>query len=217
MEDRTLTQFHEPVSGRLRTRAHAVRVAVVVGCTLCAIVVAGLLCVRQAIATDFSVTMLPPGFAHPFGTDQMGRDMLARTIAGLSTSLGVGAIATCSTALLALAMAALSVFGGRVGNAFVLWLIDVVMGIPHIVLLILVSYALGRGFWGVVAGLSLTHWPQLARVLRAELLQLMSEPYMSVSAALGVSRESLARRHVVPALLPQLLVGALLTDRKSVV
>lgn len=169
-----------------------------------------------ATATEFSAKSLAPSLglggapAHPFGTDWMGRDMLARTLAGLSTSVFVGLLAAACSSVIALVLGAVAALGGRVADAVVCWLIDLVMGIPHIVLLILVSYALGRGFWGVTVAVALTHWTSLARVLRAEILQLRRRPYLELSRALGVSRVRVAFDHVLPAVLPQLLVGLVL-------
>ena len=137
--------------------------------------------------------------------------MLVRVLAGLSTSLLVGAIASLATAAIALALALASAYGGRAADALVLWLIDLVMGVPHIVLLLLISYALGRGLLGVAVGVALTHWPGLARVLRAELMQARREPYLEASEALGVSRMRMAMRHLLPAIAPQLIVGTVLS------
>ena len=197
--------------GNNRRRALAGIAAALV--VLAAVVVAGHALAPAATATDFSAKSLAPSLglggapAHPFGTDWMGRDMLARTLVGLSTSVFVGLLAAACSSVIALVLAAL---GGRAADTVVSWLIDLVMGIPHIVLLILVSYALGRGFWGVTVAVALTHWPSLARVLRAEILQLRRRPYLELSRALGVSRVHVALDHMLPAVLPQLLVGLVL-------
>ena len=144
---------------------------------LLAVTVAGLLLEERAMETDFSRQNLAPSLAAPFGTDWMGRDMLARTLAGLSLSIRIGT----------LALGILSaVFGGWV-DAFISWWIDLVMGIPHILLVILLSIACGRGFTGVVVGVALSHWTSLARVIRGEVLQLKSAPYLLVAEKLGVS------------------------------
>ena len=90
------------------------------------------------------------------------------------------------------------------------WLIDLVMGIPHLILIILVSYALGRGAVGVTVGVALTHWPSLTRVLRAEIMQLRAQPFMACSRALGISGMRMALTHAVPYVLPQYLVGLVL-------
>lgn len=208
--------LHEPPvrHGNNRRRALAGIAAALV--VLAAVVVAGHAVAPAATATDFSAKSLAPSLglggapAHPFGTDWMGRDMLARTLAGLSTSVFVGLLAAVCSSVIALVLGAVAALGGRAADAVVSWLIDLVMGIPHIVLLILVSYALGRGFWGVTVAVALTHWPSLARVLRAEILQLRRRPYLELSRALGVSRVRVAFDHMLPAVLPQLLVGLVL-------
>lgn len=174
---------------------------------LVAVGIAGALVIDEASAVDFTRKNLAPSLAHVFGTDWMGRDMLARTLAGLSTSLGVGLIAAFVSSLIAFQLAVVAAVGGPVLDGFVDWLIDIVMGVPHIVLLILISYALGRGAVGVLAGIALTHWPSLARVLRAEMMQLRQEPFMACSRALGVGRLRMVLNHVLPAVLPQYLVG----------
>lgn len=205
------TVFHTSKSRGRGGRARLLGMALFAVALLVAVGLAGRALAPVAMTTDFSAKMLAPSPSHPFGTDQMGRDMLARVLAGLSTSLLVGAIASLATAAIALALALASAYGGRAVDALVLWLIDLVMGVPHIVLLLLISYALGRGLWGVAVGVALTHWPGLARVLRAELMQARREPYLEASEALGVSRMRMAVRHLLPAIAPQLIVGTVLS------
>ena len=84
------------------------------------------------------------------------------------------------------------------------------MGIPHIVLLILIAFALGKGFWGVTLGVALTHWPSLARVVRAEVLQCKESGFVAFAEKLGASPLQIAWRHMIPFVLPQFLVGLIL-------
>lgn len=177
---------------------------------LVAVVAAGRVLAPAAVASDFAQQNLPPSLEYPFGTDWMGRNMLARTLAGLSTSIVLGLASSACSCVLAFAMASLAVFGPKGADALVTWLIDLMCGMPHVILLILVSYALGRGAVGVTAAVALTHWPSLARVLRAEMNQIREQPYLQMSRALGVRGWALLRDHVLPAVLPQLVVGAIL-------
>ena len=207
----SLTCFHSPRPTRLgEGRRGLLAWAVAALVALALIGVAGALLAPVAARTDFAQANLAPTLAHPFGTDWMGRDMLARTLAGLATSLGVGIVAACASSVIAFVLAAVAALGGEAADAVVSWVIDLVMGIPHIVLLVLVSYALGRGATGVMVGIALTHWPSLARVLRAEILQLKAAPFFSASRAIGVSSLRLVATHVVPHVLPQYLVGLVL-------
>ena len=112
---------------------------------------------------DFARKNLPPGTGGVFGTDWMGRDMLKRTVAGLSLSIRLGLLTAAISAVVALALALLASLGGGLMDSLVCGLINLVMGIPHMLLLILISYSLGKGFRGVAAGIALTHWASLAR------------------------------------------------------
>ena len=206
-----LTHFHDIE----RPYARGGRRAWLAGCVLAVVAlvcvaVAGTLLAPAAGATDFAQKNLAPCAAHPFGTDWMGRDMLARTLAGIATSLAVGTLSAAVSSVIALALATVAALGGPRADAVVSWLIDLVMGIPHLILIILVSYALGRGAVGVTVGVALTHWPSLTRVLRAEIMQLRAQPFMACSRALGISGMRMALTHAVPYVLPQYLVGLVL-------
>lgn len=189
------------------------RAALLLGLTLlllCALALAGHLLGSQAALTDQSQKHLPPSLSHPFGTDQLGRDMLARTLAGLSLSLGIGVLTAALSAAAALALGlGASTLGPKVDGA-VGYLIDLMLGVPHILLLLLVSLAFGRGFWGALWAMTLTHWPALARVLRGEVLQLRGRTYLQAARQLGVGRLDMIRRHYLPHLLPQFFTGAVL-------
>ena len=165
---------------------------------------------ENAMETDFSRTNLKPSLEYLFGTDWMGRDMFARTIAGLSLSIRIGLLTAAVSAGAALVFGTAAAVLGRKADAVISWCIDLVMGIPHILLVMLISIACGRGFAGVVAGVSLSHWPSLARVIRGEVLQLKSAPYILAAEKLGVSRFDIVRRHMVPHILPQFLTGMIL-------
>ena len=177
---------------------------------LAGITVAGVLLEEQAAATDFTRTNLAPGRAFWFGTDWMGRDMFIRTIAGLSLSIRIGALTAAVSAAAALVLGTAAATLGRRADSVISWCIDLVMGIPHILLVMLISIACGRGFAGVVAGVSLSHWPSLARVIRGEVLQLRNAPYILVAEKMGVSKLQIAGRHMLPHLFPQFLTGLIL-------
>ena len=100
---------------------------------------------------------------------------------------------------------------GKWADRAVSGLIDLIMGIPHMLLLILISYACGKGFTGAAAGIALTHWPSLARVIRAEALQIRESQYVKISARLGMSRLQIIRKHIAPHLLSQFMTGLILT------
>lgn len=177
---------------------------------LAAVTVSGILLEERGMETDFARTNLTPSLQYLFGTDWMGRDMFARTLAGLSLSIRIGLLTAAVSAAAALVLGTAAAVLGRRADAVISWLIDLVMGIPHILLVMLISIACGRGFAGVVAGVSLSHWPSLARVIRGEVLQLRAAPYILAAEKLGIGRLRIIAGHMVPHILPQFLTGMIL-------
>ena len=165
---------------------------------------------ESAYAVDYGQKNLAPTLSHLFGTDNMGRDMLLRSVKGMSISLQIGFAAAFFSSCIALFLGTMSAaFGGKV-DKFVLWLIDLCLGVPHILLILMISVMMGGGTLGVAIGVIVTHWPRLTRVIRAEVMQLRSEPYVLAARQYGRSWFSIARRHFVPHVAPQYIIGLVL-------
>lgn len=177
---------------------------------LVAITLAGIFMDPAAYGINYSAKSLAPSPEHLFGTDYLGRDMFCRTIRGLSTSILIGLLAAFISSTAALFLGVISATCGGKLDQFVNWLIDLCMGIPHIILLILISVLCGGGIKGVVIGVAVTHWPSLTRVIRAEVLQLRSSHYVHVSRQFGKSDWQIARTHFAPHVFPQYAVGLIL-------
>lgn len=174
------------------------------------IYVCGLLIPEEAAAGSFLNAGQPPSWRHPFGTDALGRDLLARTLKGMSVSMTTGFAASLISAGIAVLMGVAAAAGSRYMDALTGWLTDLVMGVPHTILVILISFAMGRGFKGLLAGIAATHWCSLARLIRGEVLGLRSQPYITVSRRLGKSGGWILTHHLLPHLAPQLLTGLVL-------
>lgn len=177
---------------------------------LAVVTAAGIFCYEGALETDFSRKNLAPGLTFFFGTDWLGRNMLFRTLTGLSVSILIGVAAATVSAVIAFLMGVMAATMGSRVDAVISGIIDMVMGIPHMLLLILISFALGKGLKGVVVGVALSHWPSLARVIRAEVLQLKESQYILIAQKLGHSRLRIAMKHMLPHLAPQFIVGLIL-------
>lgn len=175
-----------------------------------AILVAGFLLTDQAVNAHFMERNIAPCFEHPFGTDWVGRDMTARTLKGLSISIGIGLVASTLSAFIALVLGFMTAtFGKRVDSAVNL-MVNTSMGLPHILLLILICVAMGKGATGVMVAVIVTHWPGLTRVIRGEVLQLKEENYVKISEKLGHSKRKVAVKQMLPHILPQVFVGLVL-------
>ncbi len=197
-------------SPRLNRRQRTLIVTAFALALLASVILGGFISNDDNISTHFEARYLSPSLEHPFGTDWLGRDMLTRTIKGLTLSIGVGILAASVSALIALVLGMAAATLGRAVDAAITWLVDLCLGIPHLVVLILIAFTLGGGIKGVVVGVALTHWPSLTRVIRAEVLQLRFAEFVQISRQLGRSRWWVASRHILPHVLPQLFVGLIL-------
>lgn len=177
---------------------------------LAGVAAAGVLCRDAAMVTDFSRKDLAPCLKYPFGTDWLGRNMFYRTLTGLSMSILIGVCAAGVSAAMALVLGVAAATLGKKTDSVISFFIDMVMGIPHILLLVLISYAAGKGLKGVVIGVALTHWTSLARLIRGEVLQLKESEYIQIARKLGHGNFEIARKHMLSHLLPQFLVGLVL-------
>ncbi len=165
---------------------------------------------EKGLSVNFLQRNLPPSWDHPFGTDWLGRDMLVRTVKGLRISLGIGIVAAACSTVISLVLGLAAATLGRRTDTLVTALVDVVLSTPHLVLLILISFCLGGGATGVIVAVALSHWTRLARIVRAEILQLKNADYVLLSRRLGRKPLWIARHHLLPNLLPQFLVGLIL-------
>lgn len=191
-------------------RTKAVFLTILLTAMLAAIYICGMFISEEALTGSFLDAGRPPCPGHPFGTDALGRDLFLRTLKGLSVSMTVGLAASLVSAVIALLVGAFAAAGLKPADRLINWIIDLVMGVPHTILIILISFSLGRGLKGLLAGIAATHWCSLARLVRGEVLQLRSRQYIAVSRKLGKSSGWILIHHMLPHLAPQFLVGLIL-------
>ena len=170
----------------------------------------GLFMNPRTYEANYANKFLAPSLAHPFGTDFIGRDMFHRTIKGLSNSIIIGVLASIFSSIIALvAGIASAVFGGWV-DKFVNWCVDLCMGLPHLVLLMLISFMMGKGVKGVTIAVALTHWPSLTRIVRSEVMQIRSSQYVKAAYKMGRTKSQVAFQHILPHVIPAYLIGLVL-------
>jgi peptide/nickel transport system permease protein len=199
-----------PEKFQFSRRLLTLTVLVFAGVLLVAIFVSGILTVPAAYDVNFQEKNLYPSLRHPFGTDWLGRDMLARTVKGLSTSIIVGVSASLVSTVMALVLGVAAATLGRKVDAAVTWFVDLCLSVPHMILIILISIAVGKGFFGVLTGVAATHWTSLTRIIRAEVMSLRSQPYIAAARALGKGPLWIGRKHILPNVLPQFIVALIL-------
>lgn len=195
---------------KVNRRTRVMVLTTIMAVLLIAVYALGIFLPEQAIASNFLNAKQPPSWEHPFGTDVLGRDLLMRTLKGMSVSMTVGLVASIVSAVIAVFVGIAAATGSKWVDALINWVIDLVMGVPHTILVILISFAMGRGLKGLLIGIAATHWCSLARLIRGEVLQLRSQQYVAVSRRLGKSSGWILVHHLLPHLVPQFFVGLVL-------
>ncbi|MEU4570415.1 ABC transporter permease [Micromonospora sp. NPDC023956] len=208
----------------LATRIRAVRVrrpvrpgrtgvlvaAAVLGVAVLACLFAPVVWPLDESAVDLSRTRLAPSAAHPAGTDDLGRDVLHRSLYGLRVSLLVGAVAALVAAVIGgLVGAVAGSLGGWVDRVL-MRIVDTVAALPHLLLGIFIVAMLRPSLGAVILSIGLTHWLSTARIVRSELLSLRNRPFVDAAVAGGASRTRVLTRHLLPHVLPRLALATTL-------
>ncbi|ALU97628.1 MULTISPECIES: ABC transporter permease [Streptomyces] len=196
--------------GRTTRRVRVVTSAVIVTAVALAVLVVPPLAQLDQQAVDLANKLDPPSLAHPFGTDDVGRDLLLRCVYGLRVSLLVGLVAALTATVIGTAIGALAgAFGGWTDRV-VMRVVDALSSIPHLLLGIFIVAMFRPGVWPVIVSVALTHWISTARIVRSEVLSLRSRPFIDAAVSGGASRTRVIVRHLLPGVLPQAGLAAVL-------
>ena len=157
---------------------------------------------------DIANRLKPPGAAHPFGTDEVGRDVLTRMAHGARVSLTVGFAATLIALLVGTFMGAIAGYYGGAADWFVSRLIDVVLCFPFLFLVLGIVAFFRPSFYTILIALALTSWTTEARFVRAEFLRIRELEYTQAARAGGARDPRIIFRHLLPNALGPVLVSA---------
>ena len=197
------------------------RRAIGVGLTL-AVIVAALaapwLAPHDPARADFAHGLRPPGTpGHPLGTDQLGRDLLARVLYGARLALFIGICTVATTAVVGGLLGLVTGFVERWPSAVIMRLADVQLSFPFILLAMTINVIVGLGLRNIILSLSAAGWVVYARVVRGEVLSVKQRDFVHAAAALGAGRARLLFRHVLPNVAPTIIVVASLQFSQFVV
>ncbi|PYN67978.1 MAG: peptide ABC transporter permease [Candidatus Rokuibacteriota bacterium] len=164
---------------------------------------------RDPLATDFAASLLPPGSpGHLLGTDQLGRDLLARVLHGARLALFIGVSTVLITAAVGGLLGLVAGFVERWPAAVLMRVADVQLSFPFILLAMTINAIVGLGLRNIILSLSAAGWVVYARVVRGEVLSVKQRDFVQAAAALGMSRVRLLFRHVLPNVVPSIIVVA---------
>jgi peptide/nickel transport system permease protein len=159
---------------------------------------------------DLPLRLEGPSAAHWLGLDELGRDILARLLAGARISLLVGAVVVGISATVGTLFGSIAGYYGGVVDEVVSRVSDILMAFPGLLLAIAIVAVLGPSLTNVVVALTLIGWVGYARLVRGQVLRVRELEYVQAARALGAAAPRILLRHVVPAALPALIVQATL-------
>ncbi|MRS20458.1 ABC transporter permease subunit [Enterobacteriaceae bacterium RIT692] len=189
--------------------------AVIGGVLLIVVIAAALLSpwlpLPDALSNNLNEMFLPPGSpgaqaTHWLGTDQLGRDLLARILSGTRLSLLVVLVAAAIGAVIGVALGMIAGYAGGWVDALIMRLIDIQLAVPFILLILLVIALMGASLTNIIVIMGCTSWAIYARVARAKTLEIRELEYIQAVRAMGFSPLRVLLRHILPNLLTPLVV-----------
>lgn len=163
----------------------------------------------SAADQDYLAFNQPPGLSHWFGTDSIGQDIFAQSLAGLQKSLLIGLIVGPVTALIAGVVGAVAGYVGGIWDRVIVWVIDLLLVLPSFYILVLLSPVFkGLAWVALVIFLPLFGWMVLARVIRGQTTSLRERDYVKAARFMGVPGPTIIRRHILPNVASLLIIDA---------
>jgi len=172
--------------------------SVMLGTVIAAALLAPILTPYDPTKTDLENSLQAPSAAHPLGTDNFGRDILARLLYGARVDLQIGAVPTVITLILGVVIGTAAGFYGRAIDGVLMRVVDISMSFPFYVLVIAIVAMLGPGLRNMYVAMVLTGWVAYARVIRGEILVAKTLEYIQAARALGASDLRVIRGHLLP-------------------
>ena len=169
---------------------------------------APLVSLYDPIATNWAAVRKPPSAAHPFGTDELGRDVLTRIIWGSRASLAAAAVAVGMAASIGVPLGLLSGYVGGALDAMIMRLVDAMLAIPFLILAIALAAFLGPSLTNAMIAIGIAQVPIFARLMRGQVLAVKEEDYIEAADAIGNPHRRIVLHHIFPNAMPPVLVQA---------
>jgi peptide/nickel transport system permease protein len=180
-------------------------------------VLAPLVSPYDPVATSWSAVRKPPTFAHPFGTDEIGRDVLARVICGSRASLLAGLVSVSLALTAGVPIGLVSGYVGGVVDGTLMRMVDAMLAVPFLILAIALAAFLGPSLTNAMIAIGVSQTPIFARLTRGQVLTVKHEDYIEAARAIGNPHRRIVLRHILPNIVPPLLVQATLAAAAAII
>lgn len=160
----------------------------------------------DAFRQDLSVRLKPPGAGHIMGTDELGRDLFMRLMYGTRISLVVAMIPTALAVAVGTVLGILGAYFGRVFDTVISWLVDVTLAFPGMLIAMVIMYTFGGSMSSVILSIVVMECGSIARIVRSSTLAIMEKDYILAAKTMGVKKPVIIARHILPNLIPTLIV-----------
>lgn len=147
---------------------------------------------------SFELKNLPPSSQHWFGTDDTGRDMFTRVWIGGRVSIIIGVVCTLVMFVIGATLGAIAGFKGGLVDDLIMRLVEIIGSLPYLVIVILISLAMGRGMFSLIFAMTIISWGRTARLVRGQVLQIKNMEYVLAAKALGADTTRIILRHLLP-------------------
>ena len=162
----------------------------------------------EPYAINVRERLLPPSFTHPFGTDDLGRDLFSRVIYGARTTIQTGVVVVAIAASLGSLIGLISGYYGGTVDLIIMRVIDIMLAFPYILLALAIVATLGPSLQNALIAIGLAYVPGWARFVRGNVLTLNKQEYVTAAVAIGAPARRIIRRHILPNILSSIIVLA---------
>ena len=169
------------------------------------------------MTTNWATVRKPPSLSHPFGTDEIGRDVLARVIWGTRSSLAAGLVSVSLALAIGVPIGLVSGYMGGFVDGLLMRMIDAMLAVPFLVLAIALAAFLGPSLVNAMIAIGVSQTPIFARLTRGQVLSVKHEEYIEAARAIGNSHHRIVLRHILPNIIPPLLVQATLAAAAAII
>ncbi|WP_309066122.1 ABC transporter permease [Microbacterium sp.] len=190
---------------RRRVRSRKLSIGVTI---IAAMLIAGVIVnlTGDPVVQDLGQRLLPPSLQHPFGTDDLGRSVLVRALAATTLNIPLAMGAALLPMIAGTLLGLLAGYGGRLSDAIVMRIGDLLQAFPSYVLMVVVVFIIGPGIGAFLAAIAIINWVAYARLVRSQVLVIREMDYVHAARVGGLGGPRVALRHVLPNALPQVIV-----------